>query len=98
MENQYYSPISPVDYEARKENNPEDEFTYYEIHQLNKFRPSQRGSSSDVTIFKNDRTFFVYKRTDEWFLVKYHFSMRPFDFYECDQFEGLLKFLEDKTN
>lgn len=97
MEDKYYPQISLEDYKKRRETDP-DGFTDNEIHQLNKFKPSQRGDISGISIFKDGRTFFVYKRTDEWFLVKSHFVDHDPEFYKCDQFNGLLKFLEEKAD
>ena len=45
-------------------------------------------------------TFFISKNQDEWYLVRiwdkiYTGSIGHYVYYKCDQFEGLIKFLND---
>jgi len=47
----------------------------------------------------SDKVYFFNKVKDEWWYVceqKYQSVGSRFDYYKCDQWEGLMKFLEDK--
>lgn len=50
----------------------------------------------------SDKVYFFNKVKDEWWYVceqtySYYMGKNRFDYYKCDQWEGLMKFIEDKN-
>jgi hypothetical protein len=58
----------------------------------------QKNQSSLMVRFygKQNRTLYIEKLEDEWFYVAVPEQLDDERYYKCDQFDGLLKFLEDK--
>lgn len=93
MNNDYYEPIDSDLYKSLVE-----ESIYPSESMFNKLKKHDKFSS--FKRYKNEYKenkgylrfsyFFINELRDEWFLCSV-----GYDFYKCDQFDGLLKCLED---
>ena len=104
--NEYYTRSSSAEYWKYKSNVSTSNIKPYELDAISKYDMkghTNRAISSQCDIeFKDNQMFgetgtiFIDKYVDEWFFVTIEHPYRKnVIYYKCDQFEGLLKLLDD---
>ena len=104
--NDYNSNVNLLDFKDYFKSNWES-FTSYELTQIKLLLGSDISINPDSEIAKefniprgeietckNGYYLFITKLKDEWFIVMDNWSKD--NYYKCDQFEGLIKYLTDR--
>ena len=74
-----------------------DEESKYLIGLGFKFESNSDGIifKSLLTGYKDEHHYYIYKSLDEWYIVWVYMYKKPSKYYKCDQWDGLMKFLDD---
>jgi hypothetical protein len=103
-DNEYYKSINYDTFNKEivecDENRYED-FTEEEISILNKLLKFHHLDRYQVAYLNNTRKqegIYITKKTDDWFYVSIPANIDDLNYFKCDQFDGLLKFVDDLNN
>lgn len=95
--NDYYRKISLIEARSYLTSDNREQFTHNQFNIIKKLSPDIEISSDKIRLINisGDFNFSITKLKDEWFLIYSTYVLPESFYYICDQFDGLLKCIED---